>query len=124
MPCKPKSGAKKTAVKGKKPTSKKINKPTKSTKSQATKENRYITDYFPTVSRRILAAQSKIDESNKKIRHCIETRTDPKEDLVVNEFENKGKGIVAITAIKKGCFICEYSGDLIKLDDAKVNTEW
>lgn len=120
MPCHIKSGAKKRVTKKEK-NANNTKKTTKQTKSQATKENRFITDYFPTVSRRILAAQSKIDEYNKRIRQCIETCTDPKENLIVCEFENKGRGIVAACSIKKGGFICEYSGDLINLDQAKVS---
>lgn len=119
MPCQTKSGAKKPATRkaNKPPAKKSTNKPAK---SQATKENRFITDYFPTVSRRLLAAKSKLEDQNKQIQHCIQTRTDPTEHLTVTEFENKGKGIVASAPIKKGCFICEYSGDLIKVDEAKV----
>jgi len=118
MPCRAKPSTKKVATK-KERKPKNGQKTSKQNKSQATKENRYITDYFPTVSRRVLAAQSKLDEYNKQIKHYIETQTDPIEKLVVTEFDNKGKGIVSATNFKKDCFICEYSGDLIKLDAAK-----
>ena len=88
--------------------------------SPDTKENRFITDYFSTVSRRKLAIQSKLEEYNKQIEYCLENCTDPKENLVVADIEFKGKGIVASHPIKKGCFICEYSGDLIDIEEANV----
>lgn len=120
MPCRTKSGTRKTGSQNaKKPPARKIGK-TAASKSVDTKENRYITDFFPTVSRRMLAAKLKIDNENKLIRHCVESCTDPVDNLMITEFENKGKGIVARVPIKKDSFICEYSGDLIKLEDAEV----
>ena len=119
MPCRTKSGTRKASSQNaKKPSTRKTAKA--ASKSVDTKENRYITDFFPTVSRRVLAAQLKLDNENKLIRHCVESCTDPEDNLMVTEFESKGKGIVARVPIKKDSFICEYSGDLIKLEDAEV----
>lgn len=119
MPCRTKSGTRKTGSQNaKKPPTKKSGKT--ASKSVDTKENRYITDFFPTVSRRMLAAKLKLDNENKLIRQCVESCTDPVDNLMITEFENKGKGIVARVPIRKDSFICEYSGDLIKLEDAEV----
>lgn len=91
----------------------------KKTKPAPSKENR-ITDYFPVVSKRLLAAKSKIEEYNNNIKYYIESCTDPKENLYIAEFDDKGKGIITSSLIRKGCFICEYSGDLVSLEEAKV----
>lgn len=130
MPCRTKSvTAKAKTLKvpnSKKPTSKTQTKSTKKKQTKAkedTKENRCITDFFPIVSRRALAAKVKLEEFNRQIQKCIETRTDPTENLIVTHFDEKGKGIVAGTALNKGSFICEYSGDLIDLIEAKVKTD-
>ncbi|KAI2811231.1 hypothetical protein RDWZM_003910 [Blomia tropicalis] len=127
MPCRTKSvTAKAKTLKvpnSKKPTSKTQTKSTKKKQTKAkedTKENRCITDFFPIVSRRALAAKVKLEEFNRQIQKCIETRTDPTENLIVTHFDEKGKGIVAGTALNKGSFICEYSGDLIDLIEAKA----
>lgn len=115
-----KSTSRKRSATTRKVPSKSTNKRTpKTNNSQSTKENR-ITSYFPVVSRRLLSAKTRIDEHNKNVKYYIETCTDPKTSLIVNEFADKGRGIVTTTLIPKGCFICEYSGDLIKLDEAKV----
>lgn len=121
MPARTKSGTRKTGSQNaKKPPAKKTGKT--AGKTVDSKENRYITDFFPTVSRRMLAAKLKLDNENKLIRQCLETCTDPVDNLMISEFENKGKGIVARVPIKKDSFVCEYSGDLIKSEDAEVTT--
>lgn len=85
------------------------------------KENRCITDYFPVVSRRQLAQAKAQDEYRKRILESIDNQTDPTENLIITEFEGKGKGVVAGNVIGKGSFVCEYAGDLINLDEAKVS---
>ena len=33
--------------------------------------------------------------------------------------EGKGRGVVSTTPLKRGDFVCEYSGELITFDEAK-----
>ena len=89
--------------------------------SQETKENRCITDYFPVISRRRIALAKAEDEYRKCILSSIESNKDPIENLIITEFEGKGKGVIAGNLIVKGSFVCEYAGDLINLDEAKVS---
>lgn len=96
-------------------------KPEINEKCSSSKKQSTITSYFPVVSRRMLAAKLKQEEYQKNIVHCIENKTDPKEYLSVTQFKDKGQAIVARLLIRKGSFICEYSGDLIDLETAKVN---
>ena len=42
-------------------------------------------------------------------------------DIEISDIENKGCGILALRDFKKGEFVVEYAGDLINIDDAKVN---
>ena len=42
-------------------------------------------------------------------------------DIEISDIENKGRGILALRDFKKGEFVVEYAGDLITIDDAKVN---
>lgn len=93
------------------------NKPAKKTE---TKENRQITDYFPVTSRRLRAKiEAKLNENNIII-NVIENHIDPIERLLIKDFGDKGRGVVAKTMFAKDSFICEYSGDLIDLAEAKV----
>ena len=39
--------------------------------------------------------------------------------LEVQEFPDKGRGVVATRKLKKGDFVVEYSGELLDLDKAK-----
>lgn len=84
-----------------------------------TTTNNVITNYFPIVSRRLLAAKLKEEEYNQRIIECITKQIDPFDYLAITEFRSKGKAIIAKAPIRKGSFICEYSGDLIDLDSAK-----
>lgn len=89
--------------------------------SPSSKENHQITEYFPVVSRRLLAVKSKQENDFKLIVDHVESGQDPVHNLDVVDFGDKGKGIVAKNAIRKGEFICEYIGDLISLDKAQVS---
>jgi len=57
------------------------------------------------------------------IIYYISNNCDPKENLIVEEIDGKGKGVVTIKDIHKGSFICEYAGDLIDVKEAKVSTK-
>ena len=111
-----KSKTTKTATKGKKKNNKLLN------NSQETKENRCITEYFPVISRRRLALAKAEDEYRQQIINSIDSCKDPIENLIITEFEDKGKGVIASSVIGKGNFVCEYAGDLINLDEAKVSS--
>jgi len=83
-------------------------------------DNYLITDYFPAVShRRRITAKAKEVEQQKLIHHYVSKKCDPDENLIIEDIENKGKGVIAKNFIAKGDFICEYSGDLIELEEAK-----
>lgn len=97
------------------------NKLTTKEKCLPSKKQSTITNYFPVISRRMLAAKKKEEEYQKNIVNCIENKTDPKEYLSVTQLKDKGQAIIARLLIRKGSFICEYSGDLIDLETAKVN---
>jgi hypothetical protein len=60
-------------------------------------------------------------QSESLIRHYISNKCDPIDSLTVQEFEDKGKGVIASKLINKGSFICEYSGDLVDIREAKVS---
>nr|XP_027199146.1 histone-lysine N-methyltransferase set-1-like [Dermatophagoides pteronyssinus] len=92
---------------------------TKRQPTTITTSNNVITNYFPVISRRLLAAKLKEEEYNQRIIECIVKQTDPFDYLAITEFQSKGKAIIAKEPIRKGSFICEYSGDLIDLDSAK-----
>lgn len=81
-----------------------------------------ITDYLPTVkkSERIANKKQANQEEDLKFK-CISTGIDP-DGFVIKDFgPSKGKGVVvADKAITKGQFLCEYSGDLISLKEARV----
>jgi len=53
------------------------------------------------------------------IKHYLSNHCDPKDLLTVEEFADKGKGVVASRDIPKGSFICEYSGDLVDMEKAQ-----
>jgi len=83
-------------------------------------ENRLITDYFPKQSRRRVTGKALAAYHDKMIRDHIKSKSDPHENVIVKEIERKGKGVVAVMAIPKGAFVCEYSGELITMKDAKL----
>lgn len=53
--------------------------------------------------------------------HYIKNDIDDVESLKIEEFEGKGRGIMTCKKYAKGSFICEYRGDLIDLQKAKVS---
>ena len=101
--------------------SKSTNKNVRETKKNGL-NNHLITEYYPTLSstRRRLTAKALEVEREKVIKYYLSKNCDPKEYLAVKEFGDKGKGVVATTSITKGSFICEYSGQLVDMDKAKV----
>jgi len=86
-------------------------------------DNHLITDYFRNVSstRKRLTTKALEFQSELLIRHYISNKCDPIDSLTVQEFEDKGKGVIASKLINKGSFICEYSGDLVDIREAKVS---
>jgi hypothetical protein len=86
-------------------------------------DNHLITDYFRNVSstRKRLTTKALEFQSESLIRHYISNKCDPIDSLSVQEFEDKGKGVIASKLISKGSFICEYSGDLVNIREAKVS---
>lgn len=85
-------------------------------------DNHLITEYYPTLSttRRRLTAKALELEREKVIKYYLSENCDPKEYLAVQEFTDKGKGVVATATITKGSFVCEYSGQLVDIEKAKV----
>ncbi|KAI1289554.1 Histone-lysine N-methyltransferase set-1 [Halotydeus destructor] len=86
-----------------------------------TKNNRLITEFFPSVTRtrrRVTAKELALEQESLK-KYYISTNTDPKH-FQVDDIKGKGKGIFSMVDIPKGSFVCEYSGDLIDLDEAKI----
>lgn len=82
--------------------------------------NHLITDYFPSLSRRRLTAKQLELQQDKLIKHYLVNQTDPKDLFIVDDIQDKGKGVIASKFISKGSFICEYSGDLIDMKQAEV----
>lgn len=100
-----------------------------------------ITDFLPTVKSPVssslssssgegksngrcssrIADRKKSQESEELRKKCICTGTDPSGFVIKNFGPTKGRGVVAKKTIKKGDFICEYSGDLISVKEAKVS---
>lgn len=84
-----------------------------------------ITDYLPTVkkSQRIANQKKPKHEEELKLK-CISRGYDP-DGFVIKDFgPEKGKGIIVgpDRSVAKGDFLCEYSGDLISLKDARVSS--
>ena len=81
-----------------------------------------ITDFLPTVkkSQRIIEKQKALEGEDLK-RRCISKSIDPP-GFVIRHFAEKGLGVVSTKEIKKGDFVCEYSGDLISTKEAKVKS--
>ena len=96
------------------------NKPKEKQKNRS--DNHLITEYYPTLSltRKRLTAKAKEMERDQRIKDYLNKKCDPSGILAVEEFDGKGKGVVATTTIPKGEFICEYSGDLVDIQKAKV----
>jgi len=87
-----------------------------------TKSNRLITEFFPSVTRprrRVNSKELALQQDNVK-KYFVSTKSDPKNFAVV-EIKGKGKGVRTICPIPKGSFVCEYAGDLLPADDAKVS---
>ena len=92
-------------------------------KKRAVKEetpNHLITEYFLRAKRIPSKDLEKIRE--KFISYYVSPKCDSIDLLSIKDFACKGKGIVAQKAISKGSFICEYAGDLLDLDKAKVSS--
>jgi len=86
-----------------------------------TKSNRLITEYFPSVTRprrRVNAKELALQQDNIK-KYFVSTKSDPK-NFSVEEIKGKGKGVRTICPIPKGSFVCEYAGDLLPADEAKL----
>lgn len=88
---------------------------------KATRSNRLITEYFPSVSRprRRVTAKELADEQESLKRFFVSTNTDPPHFLV-QEIKTKGRGVLTMCPIAKGHFICEYAGDLVTMKEARV----
>lgn len=85
------------------------------------KKKQLITDFLPTIkkSQRIIEKKKALEGEELK-RQCICKSVDPA-GFVIRQFPEKGKGVVSTKEIKKGDFVCEYSGDLISTKEAKVS---
>ena len=85
-------------------------------------DNHLITEYYPTLSstRKRLTSRALELERERLIKYYLNNKCDPIDTLAIEEFGDKGKGIIATKAITKGSFICEYSGDLVDIQKAKV----
>lgn len=83
-----------------------------------------ITDYLPTVKKsQRIANQKKPNQEEELKLKCISRGVDP-DGFVIKDFgPGKGKGVVvgADRSVAKGDFLCEYSGDLISLKEARVS---
>ncbi|CAG2114098.1 unnamed protein product [Medioppia subpectinata] len=90
-------------------------------RTKTTSHNHLITDYYPTLSsgRKRLTSKALELQREKLIKHYLINDCDPKDLLAVEEFGDKGKGVVASRDISKGSFICEYSGDLVDMERAQ-----
>jgi histone-lysine N-methyltransferase SETD8 len=89
-----------------------------------TRNNRLITEYFPSAEksaktrpRRLTSKDLALEQESLK-RSFISKKKDPTHFLV-DEIEGKGKGVISLVHIPQGNFICEYAGDLIKMEEAK-----
>lgn len=86
---------------------------------QSTKQPvKLISDYFTRAKR--IPFKVLVQQEEKKIKHHLIGKTDPKGFKII-ESQEKGKGVVCVNKISKGSFVCEYSGDLIKISEAKVS---
>ena len=85
-------------------------------------DNHLITDYYPTLSstRKRLTAKALELERERLIKYYLNNKCDPTDSLAIEEFGDKGKGVIATKFLPKGSFICEYSGDLVDIQKAKV----
>lgn len=82
-----------------------------------------ITDYLPTVKKsQRIANQKKPNQEEELKLKCISKGIDP-DGFVITDFgPGKGKGVVVgDKPFAKGDFLCEYSGDLISLKEARVS---
>jgi len=93
----------------------------KTTRKANQSDNHLITDYYPTLSstRKRLTSKALELQRERLIKHYLTNDCDPKDSLCVEEFGDKGKGVVARKDIAKGSFICEYSGDLVDMERAQ-----
>ena len=89
--------------------------------SQVPSGQALITDYLPTVKKsQRIANQKKPNQEEELKLKCISKGIDP-EGFVITDFgPSKGRGVVTERPFAKGDFLCEYSGDLISLKEARV----
>ena len=82
-----------------------------------------ITDYLPTVKKsQRIANQKKPNQEEELKLKCISKGIDPDGFMIKDFGPAKGKGVVVgDKLIAKGEFLCEYSGDLISLKEARVS---
>ena len=114
-----KSTAKSTTSKSK-PSSKKTPSSGKKKESAFDKStNHLITEYYKVTKRK--TSNKLREEQEQLISHYIKNDIDDIESLKIEHFENKGRGIVTSRRFPKGTFICEYRGDLIDIQKAKVS---
>lgn len=101
--------------------SKSNNKSNKSTKKKNDFDrstNHLITEYYKVTRRK--TTKTLKEEQDQLITYFIKNDIDDKESLKIEEFEDKGRGVVTCKRFTKGSFICEYRGDLIDVQKAKV----
>ncbi|XP_052802671.1 N-lysine methyltransferase KMT5A-B-like [Mya arenaria] len=80
-----------------------------------------VTDYFA-VRRSDRKCKTEI-EKEKEVDLLDKILTGCEDGLKVVEFDNKGRGVVASKAFKRGDFVVEYVGDLISIPEAKKRDE-
>lgn len=68
-----------------------------------------------------LANRKKSQETEELRKVCICSKIDPPGFVIKHFGPAKGRGVVARKTLKKGDFVCEYSGDLIDVKEAKVS---
>ncbi|KAL0979382.1 hypothetical protein UPYG_G00184350 [Umbra pygmaea] len=79
--------------------------------------NRKVTDYYPI---RRSSRKSQAELKNEEHRHLDDLiRNGIEEGLQVKHIDGKGRGVFAVRPFKKGQFVIEYHGDLLRLADAK-----
>lgn len=81
-----------------------------------------LTDYFP-IRRSVRKTKQ---EMEREFLHQVEKALDRdvEEGLVVKNFPNKGRGIVATRKFYRGDFVVEYLGDLIDQAEAQEREEF
>lgn len=90
-------------------------------KKKETVKSHVLTEYYPV---RRSSRKSKAMIEKEQTESIIEAIKNKKEDgLAIKEFKEKGRGVVAKRAFKKGTFVVEYAGELIDWNEAKRREE-